>query len=113
MTALDLGVTFPERDAVAAANLEEISLPNELKTCSFQDEVSSIVTLKVSTPSILLLFAATEKLSTALSFGGYLLALFLVLETFSIDRNQLINLSRSDEKLDSTSVTDLQRKNYT
>ena len=35
------------------------SLPNELKTCSFQDEVSSIVTLKVSTPSKLLLSAAT------------------------------------------------------
>ena len=106
-------MTFPEREAVTAANLEEISFPNELKTCSFQDEVSSIVTLKVSTPSILLLSAATEKLSTALIFGGYLLASFSVLETFSIDRNQHMNLSRSDERLDSTSVTDLQRKNYT
>ena len=75
-------MTFPERDAVAAANLEEISLPNELKTCSFQDEVSSIVTLKVSTPSKLLLSVTTEKLSTALSFGGYLSAIFLVLKTF-------------------------------
>ena len=75
-------MTFPERDALAAANLEEITLPNELKTCSFQDEVSSIVTLKVSTPSKLLLSVTTEKLSTALSFGGYLSAIFLVLETF-------------------------------
>ena len=75
-------MTFPERDAVAAANLEEISLPNELKKCSFQDEVSSIVTLKVSIPSKLLLSVTTEKLSTALSFGGYLSAIFLLLKTF-------------------------------
>ena len=64
---LDLGKTLRARRS--NANLEETFLPNRL-TCSFQEKVFSIVTpryLKVSTLCKLVLSAATEKLSTALS----------------------------------------------
>ena len=113
VTQVDFGRAFRARRS--NANLEEIFLPIEL-TCSFQDNVPSIITLrylKVSTLSKLVLSAVTEKLLTALSLWWVPISIILVLETLivkKLDPFQLINLSRLDESLDSISLTDLPAK---
>ena len=60
-----------------------------------------------------MLSAVTEKLLTALSLWWVPISIILVLETLivkKLDPFQLTNLSRSDESLDSISLTELPAK---